>query len=302
MRAQFIAKEIWIGLRRNLTMTVAVIVSVAISLALLGGGLLLGKQVNTMKDYWYDKVEVSLFLCGQGSDAASCANGAVTDTERTQIRKDLESLKPLVKNVYYESKSQAYDRFKRQFRDSAIAQNVTPEQMPESYRVKLSDPTKFDIVATAFAGRPGVEQVLDQRTLFNRLFSVLNVVRSAAWTIAGIELFAALLLIANTIRLSAYSRRRETGIMRLVGASSFYIQLPFLLEGAIAGLVGAAIASGALIAAQKWGVEAHLAPTFRFTAFIGWPAVWSTIPLLLLIGVAISVLASFVTLRRHLRV
>lgn len=301
MRANFVVSEIGIGLRRNLTMTIAVVVTVAISLALFGAGLLIRAQVGTMKDYWYDKVEVSVFLCGKGSEAPSCAQGPVTPQERTQIEQDLKSL-PQVQAVFYESQDQAYARFKEQFKNSAIADNVTPDAMPESFRVKLKDPQQYAVVATAFQGRPGVEQVQDQRALLQPFFKALNGLQTAAIFIALVQILAAALLISNTIRVAAFSRRRETGIMRLVGASNFYIQLPFLLEGAIAGFFGALLASGALVAVKKFFVDDRLAPSFRFTAFIGWDAVWTVVPILLVTGVALSALASFVTLRKYLRV
>jgi len=207
-----------------------------------------------------------------------------------------------VQAVFYESQDQAYARFKEQFKNSAIADNVTPDAMPESFRVKLKDPQQYAVVATAFQGRPGVEQVQDQRALLQPFFKALNGLQTAAIFIALVQILAAALLISNTIRVAAFSRRRETGIMRLVGASNFYIQLPFLLEGAIAGFFGALLASGALVAVKKFFVDDRLAPSFRFTAFIGWDAVWTVVPILLVTGVALSALASFVTLRKYLRV
>lgn len=301
MRAQFVMSEVGIGLRRNLTMTVAVIVTVAISLALFGAGLLIRAQVETMKDFWYDRVEVSVFLCGPDSVTPSCSGGAVTDQQRDEIEDVLRAL-PQVDSVFYESKEEAYERFKEQFKDSAIADNVTADALPESFRVKLTDPTQYDVVATAVEGKPGVEQVQDQRAILDRFFQVLNGFQVAALFIALVQIVAAALLISNTIRVAAFSRRRETGIMRLVGASNFYIQLPFLLEGAIAGLIGAILACASIIGIKKFFVEDRLEPSFQFTAFIGWEAVWVVVPILLLAGVGLSALASFLTLRRYLRV
>jgi len=301
MRASFILSEIGIGLRRNLTMTIAVIVTTAVSLAFFGFGLLFNRQVDTMKDFWYDKVEVSVFLCGQDSDAPSCAAGEVSQTQREQIRGDLKGM-PEVDTVFYESKRKAYKRFKEQFKDSAIADNVTADQMPESFRVKLKDPQKFPIVATAFAGRDGVEQVQDQKALLEKFFRVLNYLKAGAWGLALIMIVVAVLLISNTIRVAAFSRRRETGIMKLVGASSFSIQLPFLLEGAIAGLIGASMATGAIALFQSQVVERVARPAFPFTRFVGWADVWATVPWMVLVGVALAAMASFMTLRKYLRV
>jgi cell division transport system permease protein len=302
VRASFVLSEIGIGLRRNLTMTVAVVVTVAISLALFGAGLLIREQVSTMKDYWYDKVEVSVYLCGEGSNSANCNGTPVTDDQRAQLQTDLQAT-PLVEKVYYESKQDAYARFKEQFKDSPdLVSNVTPDALPESFRVKLKDPTQFEVVASAFRDRPGVDEVQDQKALLENFFKLLNTLQLFALIIAAVQIFAAVLLISNTIRVAAFSRRRETGIMRLVGASNLYIQLPFLLEGVLAGLVGAAFASGAIVALKAILIDRLLKPNFPITAYVGWDAVIAVLPLLFLTGMALSGLASFFTLRRHLRV
>ena len=144
MRAEFVASEVGNGLRRNLTMTLAVIITVAVSLSLFGVSLLVRAQVDTMKDFWYDKVEVSIFLCAKGSDTPSCAGGAVTSGQRDQIEADLESLRPLVQDIYYESQAEAFVRFQEQFSSSPIADSVNESALPESFRVKLADPTQYD--------------------------------------------------------------------------------------------------------------------------------------------------------------
>ena len=174
MRAKFVAKEVGIGLRRNLTMTFAVMITVAISLTLLGIGLLANSQVKVMKDYWYDKIEVSIFLCGSLSDSPSCAKGVITSDQKVAIQRDLQAL-PVVDEVFYENQSQAFNRFQERFKGSAIAQNVTPDQLPESFRVKLKDPTKFAVIESAFSGRPGVDIVQDQRAILDKFFKLLGV-------------------------------------------------------------------------------------------------------------------------------
>jgi len=303
MRAQFVLSEIGIGLRRNLTMTVAVVISVAVSLTLLGVALLLRGQVDVMKGYWYDKVEVSVFLCTEGdSNIASCAGGDVTPEQTEQIKADLEKLKPVVEQIYFENQQQAYQRFREQFKDEAIADTITADQLPQSFRVKLEDPRQYEILASAFSGRPGVARVEDQRALLEPLFRLFNVIGTGALALAMFVAVAALLLIINTVRVAAFSRRRETGIMRLVGASNFYIQLPFMLEGAIAGAVGAGVASLLVTLFKYVGVDRYLEVNFRFTPFVGWDRVAATIPVLFLIGVGVSALISAITLRRYLRV
>jgi len=300
MRARFLLSEVRIGLRRNLTMTFAVIVTTAISLSLLGIGLLSNAQVNAMKDYWYDKIEVSVYLCGTLSESPSCAGGVVNEEQRLGIKKDLEAL-PVVQSVFYESQSEAYTRFQERFKDSAIAQNVTADQLPESFRVKLQDPTQYAVVVSAFSGRPGVDVVQDQRSILEKFFKLLNVLRNGALLVGLFSVITAGLLISNTLRIAAFNRRRETGVMKLVGASSWSIQLPFLLEGIISALIGWVFATG-LLAGLKSVIDSKVAPLLTFTNFFGWNEVWVASAWLLLAGLGVSTIASLVTLRRYLKV
>ena len=300
MRAGFLLSEVRIGLRRNLTMTFAVIVTTAISLSLLGIGLLSNAQVNAMKDYWYDKIEVSVYLCGSLSESPSCSCGVVTPEQRLAIKSDLDAL-PVVQSTFYESQSEAYTRFQERFKDSAIAQNVTADQLPESFRVKLKDPTQFAVVVSAFSGRPGVDVVQDQRTILEKFFKLLNVLRNGALLVGLFSVLTAGLLISNTLRIAAFNRRRETGVMKLVGASSWSIQLPFLLEGIFSALIGWGFATG-LLAGLKTVVDSKVAPLLTFTNFFGWNEVWIASAWLLLAGFSVSTIASLITLRRYLKV
>jgi len=300
MRARFLLGEVGIGLKRNFTMTFAVVVTVAISLSLLGIGLLSNSQVKAMKDYWYDKIEVSVFLCGSLSESPSCSAGIISSAQRLEIQNELQKM-PVVANVYYESQSQAYSRFQERFKDSAIAQNVTADQLPESFRVKLKDPQQFPVIVSAFSGRPGVDLVQDQRTILEKFFRLLAVLRNGALLVGLASVLTAALLISNTLRIAAFNRRRETGVMKLVGASSWSIQLPFLLEGVISALIGWGLATG-LLALLKSVVDSKVAPLLTFTKFFGWGEVWVASGWLLLTGLGVSVLASVVTLRRYLKV
>ena len=300
MRAKFVASEVGIGLRRNLTMTFAVMITVAISLSLLGVGLLANSQVRVMKDYWYDKIEVSIFLCGSLSETQSCAKGVITQEEKIAIQRDLQTL-PVVQEVFYESQSEAFKRFQERFEGSAIAQNVTADQLPESFRVKLKDPTKFAVIESAFAGRPGVDIVQDQRAILDKFFKLLNVLRNGALVIGAASVLTAALLISNTLRIAAFNRRRETGVMKLVGASSFSIQLPFLFEGIFAAFSGWMVATGVL-AAFKAVVDSRVAPLLTFTQFFTWQDVWVASAWLLFTGLFVSTVASVLTLRKYLKV
>ncbi|MBP0458577.1 permease-like cell division protein FtsX [Streptomyces montanisoli] len=305
MRAQFVLSEIGVGLRRNLTMTFAVVVSVALSLALFGGALLMREQVSTMKDYWYDKVNVSIFLCNKGdaqSDPA-CTKGAVTDQEKASIKADLDKM-GIVQHIYHESEDEAYKHYQQQYGKTAYASSITPDQMEESFRVKLKDPQKYKVIATAFSGRDGVQSVQDQRSILENLFSLMNGMNVAALCVMALMLVIALMLIVNTVRVSAFSRRRETGIMRLVGASSFYIQLPFIMEAAFAGLIGGVVACGMLMLGRYFLIDGglDLQQKMQLVKFIGWDAVLSKLPLVLAIGLLMPALAAFAALRKYLRV
>ncbi|MDH6577183.1 permease-like cell division protein FtsX [Kitasatospora sp. MAP5-34] len=302
MRAQFVLSEIGVGLRRNLTMTIAVVVSVALSLALAGASLLVRDQVNSMKGYWYDKVEVSIYFCTKSDARASaqCANGVATDQQIKDVKTVLDGM-PLVQSSTFESSAEAYKRYKDTNPDNPLLAAVGADAMPQSWRVKLNDPTKYDVIQSAFAGKPGVKSVEDQRKILENLFGLLNGLQAAAFVIMVLMLFVALLLIVNTVRVSAFSRRRETGIMRLVGASNFYVQMPFIAEAAFAALLGAALASGLLLIGHYF-VQNFLASRVQFIQFIGLSSVLAVIPLLIVVGMAMAGVAAFFTLRKYLKV
>ena len=304
MRLQFILSEIGLGLRRNLSMTISVILVTFVSLTFVGAAGLLQLQINQMKDDWYDKVEVSIFLCPSDSDAATCAGGEVTEEQMTALADELESdaLEPYVKEVFFESKDDAYAAFQERFADEWWAQGVTADQLQASYRVALVDPEQYQVVSDVFTGRQGVEEVRDQRQVIEPLILVLNRASLIAAGLAAIMLLAAVLLITTTIRLSAMSRRRETGIMRLVGASNLFIQLPFMLEGAIAATIGAGLSVAGLWFGVKYLVEDWLAQSVRFIPYVGTEAVWTVAPILLVVAIALAAISSVVTLSRYTKV
>lgn len=304
MRIGFVANEVGIGLWRNLSMTISVVIVTAVSLTFFGAGLLFQRQVDLLKDYWYDRVQVSMFLCGAESEAASCSGGAVTQQQKDAIEADLAGteLAPYVEEWFYESQQEAYDRFVEQFADSAIVENVTVEQLPESYRIRLVDPEQTDVVVAYFAGRAGVEEVDDQRDLLDGLFRFLDGARWTAWFVAGFLLLASVLLVWTTIRLAAFNRRRETGIMRLVGASKFFIQLPFMLEGIVAAALGALIATLLLLSGERLLVQGYLADRVRVADYVGPGDVLAIMPWMFAMGVLLAAVASLLSLQRYLKV
>ena len=302
MRAQFVLSETWIGLRRNLTMTIAVITTVAISLALFGGGLLINQQVSQMRTYWDERVSLTIYMCTDKSPSKACEeNGAATEEERTSIQQDLEAL-PEVQNVEYVTAKEAWEDFQdRVANNKALVDAAQEGAIPDSFRVQLADPTQYDKVQKTVEGRPGIDSISDDQQVLEQFFSLLDGLKWAALVVAFVQLAAAALLIGNTIRLSAYSRRRETGIMRLVGASNFYIQLPFLLEGAVAGLVGGIFASGFIVAAKFFLLD-KIQAWFNFDITLTAGSVLSVIGVSLILGVLLCTVTSFLTLRRYLRV
>jgi len=293
VRAQFIAAEVGIGLRRNLTLTIAAVVTTAVSLALLGGGLLVRQQVAKINDLYYGKLEVAVYL-----------DAAVTQDQRNAIAGTIAH-DALVRDSHYESKDEAFTRFKEQNTDNPdLVQLITADTLPESYRIQLKDPRQYAVEKSRYESQAGVDRVYDYSAILQPIFRLLDGISRVAFIIAAIQVAASALLIYNTVRVSAFGRRRETGIMRLVGASSFSIQLPFLVEGAVAGLTGSVIACGALVASKHFIIDGIVSKSIggRILPPLQWADITGAMPVLVVTGVGLSVVASFVTLRRFLRV
>jgi cell division transport system permease protein len=301
MRSNFVFTEIWIGLRRNLTMTAALIVVVAISLSLLGTGLLFVKQVQATQTYWQGQAEVSVYLCYADSANPSC-HGAVTQAQTTALESRLQAM-PQVASVSYVSQAQAWAIYKQAFtNDQSYVSTLKETDMPPSLEVKTHDSASDDsVVVSEMTGAQGVDSVIDEMSILSKFYSLLDGLRNAVVVVALILVVAAILLVANTIRLSAFNRRRETGIMRLVGASNFYIQLPFLLEGVIAGLLGWVLAAILLVGVKSLLLN-NLQQYFNYNVGLSMTSLIEVIAAALVVGVALCGLTSFLTLRRYLRV
>jgi len=290
MRFSFILSETWNGLRRNMSMVVSVILVTFVSLLFVGAAALLQMQISGMKDYWYDRVQVAIFLCPPDSEAPTCATGEATAEQKQQIETALEGadLSPYVEDVIFEDKAMAYKLFQEQFEGTSLEGSIPQDQMQESYRVKLADAEQYEIINEYFSATPGVEEVVDQNQLLDQLFSVMNVMTAIAIGIAAIMLLCAVLLIATTIRLSAFSRRRETGIMRLVGASNMFIQLPFVLEGVIAAAIGSLMAALGLAVIVHFGITGWLQSQLASFDLVSVADVALIAPFLVLVGVLCS--------------
>ncbi|MDQ7992543.1 MAG: permease-like cell division protein FtsX, partial [Propionicimonas sp.] len=284
-------------------MNLAVIVTMWVSLTLFGAGLLVTQQVDLLKGNWYDRIEISVFLCVENSRGGNCEPGVgASEAERAAIETALRQ-NPEVREVFYESKSEAWAEFQKVFADDPILETMSEEMMQDSFRVKLVNPEEYQGVVSMVSGMAGVQAVRDLREILDPLFAWLNMARWATVLASALLLLAAALQIGNTIRMAAFSRRREIGIMRLVGASNGYIMLPFLLESLLAALVGAALACLSLAVIQEFVILRKAKVEIKtITAWIGWEHVGFAMGALVLLGVVLSIIPTLIATRRFLRV
>lgn len=304
MRIGLIFSEVGQGLRRNVSMVIAVILVTFISLTFVGAAILMQMQIGQMKGYWYDRAQVAVYLCTDISSSPTCNEQNATEEQIAEVEATLQgdTLAPYVERFEFENHEQAYENFVDQFEGSAVVELVTPDILPEAFWVNLTNPEQSEVIIDSLTGAPGVEEVVDQREYLQPIFDLLNAASYSAIGIAALMLIAAVLLIATTIRLSAFSRRRELGIMRLVGASNRFIETPFVVEGVVAALVGSLLAGGAIVALVHYFVQGYLADTLRDTAFIGMGEALLVVPILLGVGALLAALASSFAIRRYLKV
>ncbi|WBB96125.1 MULTISPECIES: permease-like cell division protein FtsX [unclassified Solwaraspora] len=291
MRAKYVLSEVMVGLWRNVTMTVAMIITMAVSLTMLGASGLMYLQVNSMKDFYYDQIEVSIFLVSD-----------VSEEQRDSLQSSLDA-DPLISNVTYESKEEAYNRFQTLYADAPDLVNaVEPDQLPESFRIKLIDPEEYQAIFDKYNGTEGIDEIVDQRRLLDKIFNILGSVQSMALIAASIMAVAALLLVGNTIQVAAYSKRREVAVMRLVGASNWFIQAPFVLEAVVAGLFGSLLGFGALVLGKMFLLDGSLRDLTELLTPIEWSSVLLMFPVMAGVGGLVSAITAWVTLRFYLRV
>jgi len=304
MRFGLIMSEVGSGLRRNFSMVVSVVLVTFISLTFVGAAILLQFQIGQMKGYWYDKAQVAVYLCTSLSTEGNCNLVEANADQKAAVKAQLESatLAPLVKTVSFQNHDQVFAQYKQQFGSTTGSDFVTPAFLPETFWVNLKDPAQADAVVESISSLAGVEQVKDQRKYLDPIFSALNTASFTAISIAGLMLIAAVLLIATTIRLSAFSRRRELGIMRLVGASNRFIQTPFVLEGVISALVGSVLASGVIVLLVKYFVQGYLGSQAQDTPFIGVKEALIVVPILLAVGAVLAAASARVAISRYLKV
>ena len=304
MKMSFVLIEAWNGVRRNISMVVSVILVTLVSLTFVGSAALLQLQIGNMKSYWYDKAQVAVYLCTQYSTLGACdqQEASADQIAAVQAQLDSDTLTPYIDKWYFESHDDAYTNFTKQFKGSPVVDLVTPDLLPQTFWVNLKDPTQATLVFEALGGMSGVESVIDQRSYLDGIFSMLNAASLTAVGLAVLMLVAAALLIATTIRLSAFSRRRELAIMRLVGASNWFIQTPFIVEGVVAATIGSVLACGAIAGIVVFFVDGYLTSALPTTSFITLADVWIVFPGLLFAGAVLAAASAYVAISRYLRV
>lgn len=294
VRPSFAAREVVSAFRRHAGTAVAIVVTATLGLVMLGGSLLVRAQVDDLKGAWYDTTQVAAYL---SHDA--------TGSDVHRLGQHLANHE-LVDRVWFEDQDLAYRNFAKQFADSPeLVQEVTAEQLPRSYRIKLVDPGDGQALVDQLTGRPGVRQVVDEHAQLSTLFDVLGGFGTAALVLAVIQALAAVVLISNMVRSSIVVRARELEVGRVMGATRAQLGVPFLAEVITYGLAGTAAAVGMLAVAKSELIDQRLATSGVMPGvigFIGWDAVWATIPWLLVAGVGLPVVVTAVMLRRHLRV
>ena len=296
MRFGFLINEVLTGLRRNVTMTIAMILTTAISIGLFGGGLLVVRLADNSRTIYLDRVESQVFLTSDVSanDPTCDADPCKALRQQIEDRDDVRSVRFLNRDDAY---NDAITKFP-QYKDVAGR-----EAFPASFVVKLNDPEQHTEFDEAMVGQPGVLNVLNQKDLIDRLFAVLDGLSSAAFAVAVVQAIGAILLIANMVQVAAYTRRTEIGIMRLVGASRWYTQLPFLVEAMVAALLGVLISIVGLIVVRALFLENALNQFYQanLIARIDYADILYIAPILLFVGVAMAAVTAYVTLRLYVR-
>ncbi len=291
MRFKYVLNEVLVGLWRNVTMTLAMLITMSVSLTRLGASVLMYMQDDQMKTYYYGEIEVSIFLREDVSDAQRAAITQAIDTN------------PLVASKKYETREQAFEKFKVLWRDSPdFVKSVGPDSLPESFRVKLKDPEQYAVFAEQMKGQQGIQDIVDQRELLNKVFDIFNSIQVMALVVAGVMALAALLLVGNTIQVAAYSKRREVAVMKLVGASNWFIQAPFVLEAVVAGLIGAVLGFVFIFVGKVVLLDGRLQALTNVLTPIPDGNVWLMLPLLAGVGAGVSAITAWITLRFYLKV
>ena len=295
--------ELGQGLRRNLSMHLAVVLTLFVSLTLVGMGVLLNQQAAKAAEHWGSELQITVWLCKDRDQNSACV-GEVTDAQKDAIEKVVQD-NPEVAGYHFESKEEAFEKLKDTYAPGKFDgpnSVITAEDMPESLWIELEDPEQFEGITSAVVGLDGVSGIRDARDTLKPIYGAIDALKWGALATALFLVVAALLLVANTIRLAAFARRREIGIMRLVGASTLYIALPFLLEAVVTAALGVLFAAAALVAFEKFGIQDRIQGELNFIPWIGWPEVQYAIGVIAILGPMLTVIPTLVLTRKYLKV
>lgn len=302
MQLRYVYSELGQGLRRNLSMHIAVVLTLFVSLTLVGLGVVLNQQAQRTAEQWGSELQITVFLCRERDDNPACT-GEVTKAQKDAIAEVVEE-NPEVESYYFESKAEAFDKVKELYDEDFKGVNAALKQgdLAESIWITLKDPEQFEGIKSAVVGLDGVSKVQDQRNIVGPVLNAINYMQRSALLIAIFLVVAALLLVANTIRLAAFARRKEIGIMRLVGASTLYIALPFLLEALVTALISVGLAAGALAAFIYFAVERSLSGVLGFIPWVGWPEYFIAVLAVAVLGPLLTLVPTLALTRKYLKV
>ncbi len=301
-----ILSELRASLSRNTSMTISLIVTMTVSLLLAAIGLLMQAQAERTEQFFGDRLQLQVNLCTENSPAATCVGGAATDQQREAVQEALSS-NPEVREFEVRTPADNFERAQEVLGQSESGrqqlETVGPDSFPESYYVTLEDPQQFDGVVSQVSGLDGVGSVNSLRELLGPLFEILGNLQWVAITISVLLVVAAILQVSNTIRMTAYARRREIGIMRLVGASSWHIQLPFVLESLLAALISAMLAALGIAAFMYVVVYGYLRTTLdQLTTWIRWQDAIIVMGYTTVLAVLLALIPTLVMTRKYLDV
>lgn len=293
LSVDYFVRETVSNLRRNLLMTSAAVLTVAVSLALVGGALLLKQGVANATIQWRGGVELSIYMQPDASPTQSDA-----------IERELSDMAQ-VKKVTYVDQQAAYAEFQRMFANQPdIVESLTAQDLPPSYRVVPKAAEYVEVIGNQFKKRPGVMDVAYAKDTVDTLLKVTRALQIGIVSVAAVLLLSASLLILNTIRMAIYARRREVAVMKLVGATNWFIRVPFMLEGLVQGLVGGVIAFALLSIGR--GLIQRTVQSYKLQLInqlvVSGDEVVGTGIFLLLMGATVGAIGSAVAVRRFLDV
>jgi cell division transport system permease protein len=301
-----ILSELLTSLSRNKSMTISLVVTMTVSLLLAALGLLIQEQADRTERYFGDRLQLQVNLCTENSPAATCIGGAATDAQKKAVQEALRT-NPEVKRFDVRTPQENFEQAKALLGQTDTGrkqlETLGPEAFPESYFVTLADPQKFEGVVSEVSGMDGVGNVNSLRRLLGPLFEILEKMRWGALATSLLLIVAAVLQVSNTIRMTAFARRREIGIMRLVGASSWHIQLPFVLESLLAGLISAMLAAVGLAAFMYFVVYGYLRDTLgQITTWVRWQEALTVVGWTTVLAVVLALIPTLVMTRKYLDV